>query len=776
MRKPGSLAKASLHDDAARLRLIADNMPAMSIAYDKNLRCLFANRRFAEFFGLTTASIVGKHLRDIIGEGPYKEVKPHFDLVLEGQRTSYKRTRVLDSGELRLLEVELVPHMGQDGQIQGLFAVTTDVTERKRADEALRLSDHRLQEAVRVSGIGIYDHDHDADTIYWSPRQREIFGWGPDDPVTVQRFVDQVIPDDRERIADAVRRAHEPAGDGRFDVEHRIVRRDGEIRWLTTRSQTFFEGEGKERRPVRTIGATADITESKAAGLKIHRLTQLYAALSQCNEAVVRCTSETELFPQICRIAVQFGGMKMAWAGMVDPDTRLVRPVASFGDRAEEYLQGIKLSADADSPFGRGLTGATIRENRPTWCQDFQNDPRTTPRHKHAARFGWGAAASLPLHRNGIPLGVLNLYAGEVGAFDEAARKLLAEMASNIDFALDNFAREAARQQAEKDLRSAEEQFRGLVEQSLAGIYIIQDGKFAYVNPRYAEILGYGSAEELVGRDALVTVDEKERGMVIEKMRLRVERDVTTVGFGFTALRKDGTPIEVGVHGARATRQGRPAIIGLMQDISEKKRAEEQIERYVEQLKTAFLSTVEVATTLSEMRDPYTAGHERRVGKIAAAIGAELGFDQQRAEGLRVAGFLHDIGKITIPAEILSKPGKLNPIEYELIKGHPQSSYDVLKDVEFPWPVAEVALQHHERIDGSGYPQGLKGEAILLESRIMAVADVVEAMSSHRPYRPGLGLDKALAEIERGRGTAYDVDVADACLRLFREKGYAVPA
>jgi HD-GYP domain-containing protein (c-di-GMP phosphodiesterase class II) len=188
------------------------------------------------------------------------------------------------------------------------------------------------------------------------------------------------------------------------------------------------------------------------------------------------------------------------------------------------------------------------------------------------------------------------------------------------------------------------------------------------------------------------------------------------------------------------------------------------------------MQTVEVATTLSEMRDPYTAGHERRVAQVAVAISAELGFDTQRQEGLRVAGYLHDIGKIMIPSEILSKPGKLSSVEFALIKGHPQASYDVLKGVEFPWPVAMVALQHHERIDGSGYPQGLKGEAILFEARIIAVADVVEAMSSHRPYRPGLGIEKALAEIERGRATAYDAEVVDACLRLFRKKGYTIPA
>jgi HD-GYP domain-containing protein (c-di-GMP phosphodiesterase class II) len=160
------------------------------------------------------------------------------------------------------------------------------------------------------------------------------------------------------------------------------------------------------------------------------------------------------------------------------------------------------------------------------------------------------------------------------------------------------------------------------------------------------------------------------------------------------------------------------------------------------------------------------------VADLAVAIGSELGFGTDRLEGLKVAGNLHDIGKIAIPSEILSKPGKLTSAEFRLIQEHTQASYDALKGVDFPWPVAQIALQHHERMNGTGYPQGLKGEAIMMEARILAVADVLEAMASHRPYRPGWGIEKALAEIERGRGTLYDVDVADACLRQFRQKGY----
>jgi putative nucleotidyltransferase with HDIG domain len=179
---------------------------------------------------------------------------------------------------------------------------------------------------------------------------------------------------------------------------------------------------------------------------------------------------------------------------------------------------------------------------------------------------------------------------------------------------------------------------------------------------------------------------------------------------------------------------------------------------------------------MMDLRDPYTAGHERRVGEVAAAIAAEMGLDAETQRGLRVAGNLHDVGKITVPAEILSKPGKLSTLEFEIIKTHAAQGYEILKDIDFPWPVAEVAYQHHERIDGSGYPRGLKGEEIVLEARILAVADVMEAMSSHRPYRSGAGIDKAVAEIERGRGTAYDAKVVDACVRLFREMGYSIPA
>jgi len=193
----------------------------------------------------------------------------------------------------------------------------------------------------------------------------------------------------------------------------------------------------------------------------------------------------------------------------------------------------------------------------------------------------------------------------------------------------------------------------------------------------------------------------------------------------------------------------------------------------VKRLKDALIGTIGAVALTVEKRDPYTAGHQLRVMALCAAIGQELNFSEDRLEGLRLGATIHDIGKIYVPAEILNRPGKLTAPELEIIKSHPQVGYDIVKDVKFPWPVKEMILQHHERLDGSGYPQGLKGDEIILEARILAVADVVEAMSSHRPYRAGLGLDAALAQVRQEAGTRLDAQVVDACERVFREEGFA---
>jgi PAS domain S-box-containing protein/putative nucleotidyltransferase with HDIG domain len=214
---------------------------------------------------------------------------------------------------------------------------------------------------------------------------------------------------------------------------------------------------------------------------------------------------------------------------------------------------------------------------------------------------------------------------------------------------------------------------------------------------------------------------------------------------------------------------------GVKIDISNLKKSEEELKDSYKKLQRLLEETINGLVSAVEMRDPYTAGHQRRVATLAADIAREMGLSKDQVDGLNLAALVHDIGKINVPAEILSKPGKLTPAEFNLIKMHPQTGFDILKSIEFPWPVAEVVLQHQERLDGSSYPQGLKGDEISLNARILSVADVIEAMSSHRPYRPSLGIDVALDEIKKNRGILYDPDVVDACMILFNEKGFKFP-
>ena len=216
----------------------------------------------------------------------------------------------------------------------------------------------------------------------------------------------------------------------------------------------------------------------------------------------------------------------------------------------------------------------------------------------------------------------------------------------------------------------------------------------------------------------------------------------------------------------------RQRITELEEVETERKRAEEELQHTLEKSRKALGGIIQAMALTVETRDPYTAGHQRRATNLAHAIAKEMGLSEEQIEGIRMAGVIHDIGKISVPAEILSRPGRLTEIEFNLVKTHPQVGYEILKRIELPWSITQIVLRHHERMDGSGYPAGLSGEEILVEARILGVADVVEAMSSHQPYRPALGIDKALEEISRNRGVLYDPSAVDACLKVFTEKGF----
>ncbi|MCX6567356.1 MAG: HD domain-containing protein [Candidatus Aminicenantes bacterium] len=321
--------------------------------------------------------------------------------------------------------------------------------------------------------------------------------------------------------------------------------------------------------------------------------------------------------------------------------------------------------------------------------------------------------------------------------------------------------------QMEKKLRERERWLSTILRSIGDGVIVTDmNGRVTFMN---------GVAEHLTGWNQTEVLQRPLDGFIQIPLESNPAEEglESTVNEGLLTTR-DGVsiPIEQSVSPIYGEKKQIFGSVYIFRDIRSRKKSEEEIRQSYLRHQKALAGTIQAIGLTIEMRDPYTAGHQRRVSKLSCAIAEEMGLDAARIEGVRMAGDIHDIGKIYVPADILSKPGMLSDIEMSIIRTHSQVGYDILKNIEFPWPISQIIYQHHERLDGTGYPNKLKGNEILLEARIISVADVVEAMSSHRPYRPAPGIEKALDEVRRGRGLQYDADVVDICLRVFQEKKF----
>ncbi len=326
---------------------------------------------------------------------------------------------------------------------------------------------------------------------------------------------------------------------------------------------------------------------------------------------------------------------------------------------------------------------------------------------------------------------------------------------------------------AEKALLESEERYKQLVENATDIIYWTNDkGQLTFVNPMGTRILGF-TLNEFTGKHYLDFIHPDYRKDVERHYNTQFAKKVPNTYYEFLTYTKDGRELWLGQNVQLIIEENRVAgFQAVGRDITERKHADEKIRTTMIKLRKAMNGIIQAIELTVEARDLYTAGHQRRVSDLARAIADEMNLPKNTIEGIRIAGLLHDIGKVHVPAEILSKPGQISDVEFSIIQSHPRVGYEILKNIEFPWPVDEIVHQHHERIDGSGYPHGLSGDEILIEAKILAVADVVEAMSSHRPYRASPGIDSALEEIEKNRNILYDPEAVDACLRLFREKNF----
>jgi PAS domain S-box-containing protein/putative nucleotidyltransferase with HDIG domain len=326
--------------------------------------------------------------------------------------------------------------------------------------------------------------------------------------------------------------------------------------------------------------------------------------------------------------------------------------------------------------------------------------------------------------------------------------------------------------EAEYSLRESESEYRTILE-NVQDIFYRTDleGKIVLVNPAAVPLLGATSIGQIMGKNIQdFYIHPEEMNTLSEKLRF----EGAVSDFELTLKRYDGRLICVSTtsHLYKDSQGQVLGVEGMCRDITEHKKFQEEQIQSLDQLQKVLRGSIDLAAKMVELRDPYTAGHQQKVAKLASAIARDMGIPEERVNYINMAAMVHDIGKINVPSEILSRTGKLTDLEFQFIKTHAQGSYDILKTINFPWPIAEIVRQHHERMDGSGYPRGLKGDQIKLEARILAVADTIEAMAAHRPYRSGLGVGAALEEITNNKGTLYDTQVVESCLRVFYERGF----
>ncbi len=446
---------------------------------------------------------------------------------------------------------------------------------------------------------------------------------------------------------------------------------------------------------------------------------------------------------------------------------------AGFGYQMDERSGLDKFIFHVDKPESKGVVVESFRKKKPFLVNDIAEFEKNFSERSRdvARRMDVSSFICVPIVFEREALGVLMVdNISSKRALTESDMSLLMGIAPQVAISITNAT-------SFEKITASEEKFKALSENSPDIIYTLDDqGVFTYVNPAWQRVLGHEEKEVIGKRFANFSKRDITESTIKAFERIRTKKHELNNLFGIL-LHKNGEERIFEISGApNIDASGNViGIVGIFKDVTDLKRSEADLRISFDKLKSAMNSTIDAISLIVESRDPYTSGHQKRVSALASAIAESLNMSEDQIDKVRMGSLIHDIGKIHIPSEILTKPGRLSNIEYEMMKAHPEIGYKILKSVDFIPPIAQMVYQHHERMDGSGYPLGIHGEEILLEARIIAVADTVEAMASHRPYRPAIGLDKALLVIRENKGKLYDALVVDCCLSLFEEQGFHFP-
>lgn len=722
--------------------------------HDKDCRIMRCNRAYAERAGMSFKAIIGRLYYEIFPK--LDGLLPHCCELMQGAEAEIR----IDSGETFVSH--LFPVRNKDGSYLYSLHIMDNVTERKRMQQILRESEEKFRQISATAQDGILMMDSAGRIVFWNRAAERIFGYTTEE--TLGKDLHALIVPERFRSAFSEKfPTFVATGTGAIvgkTLEVVATRKNGAEFPVELSVSAAQLGDQWH-----SIGFIRDVTERK-------RTEKLLIDQEERLRGVFENTSSGVVIYRVVDGGDDFE--VVGFNGGAEKIERISRE-SVLGRRVTEVFPGVGEFGLLDVLSRVWRTGQA--EHYP---QKLYRDQRIT---------GWRENHVFRLQQGDV-----------VAVYDDITQRKQNEQALlklNSAFrTLSACNHELVH--ATDELQLLQSMCRVIVEiggYSAAWVGYKQHdaGKTVRTMAQSGFAAGYIDALQITWADS--EYGQGPTGKALRSGTTQVMQDIASdpasapwreqaLKYGYVSsvalplLNGDGVFGNLTIYAPEVNAFGQDEL-ALLEEMTgdlafgiRMLRLHQEQQHNARQVRMGLEGTIQAVASIVEMRDPYTAGHQRRVAQLAAAIAVELGLSDEQVRGIHLAGTIHDLGKVQTPAEILSKPGKLSAIEFSLIKDHAQNGYEILKGIEFPWPIAQMVLQHHEKLDGSGYPQGLKGDAILLEARIMTVADVVEAMSSHRPYRPGLGIDAALEEIIKERGTLYDPDVVDKCVRLIREKGF----
>ncbi|MGA2531693.1 MAG: PAS domain S-box protein [Candidatus Aminicenantales bacterium] len=670
---------------------------------------IYFNDRYAAIFGYSNEEMRTRTIWSTVHPDEVEKLRTYHAGRIAGRDipSRYELKGVRKDGSTIFLEVDTVVIRNGNRPV-GTYSYLWDITERKRAEDKRRESDERLRSIAEHSHDGILILDDTFHIIYANRESAGISGYAREELVG-RNFAVFIDDEGRELVRDLyVRRQRGEKVPPRY--EFNIIRKDGKKRRLEISSSVVAGAGGK----VETIAQLRDITEQKKA------------------EEELRASEEK------FKILFEYA-----------PDSYYLTDVKGnliYANKAAEKMLGY----NREELIGKSLLVKGVMSS-------VQIPKALSLLAKNALGYPTGPEEFALQRKDGSDISVeIRAYAVKMNG-----ETMILGIARDV----------TERKKAEEKLRESEEKFKSISACAQDAILMMDNrGRVSYWNRAAEGIFGY-TAEEAFGQEIHSWLaPESFRAVSFEHLeRFKETGRGSALGriIELEAIRKDGARIPIELSLSAVKLQGEWHAIAIVRDISQHRNAKKQLEETLQRLQKSFDAIIQAVSLTIDMRDPYTSDHQRRVAELAPVIAAEMNLSADQIESIRIASLLHDMGKFAVPAEILSKPGRLDDAELDLIREHPKTGFDILSKIDLPGGIAQIVYQHHERVNGSGYPRGLAGQDILVEARVLSVAEAVEAMTSHRPYRPALGIEEALREITRAKGILFDPEVVEACLKVF---------